>query len=384
LSPTGAPVDLDYGGKLSGRAGRWNIGALAIRQDGFEDVVPTDVFVGRFAANVLEESSLGMIVTNGDPNSNLDNSVTGLDFRYLNSRMPGGRTLQGEVWYQQSDTEGVDGDDSAYGMRLQLPSSNRFRGSIGIKEIQQNFNPALGFVNRTGIRDNTVDVGYTHRPRSGRFQEIFTGIDFQRIDLLTGELQTEIVTFRPIEIETRTRDRLDVRYTANTEVVSESFEISEGIFIDPGEYSFDEYGFDMSSGQHRPLSATVTYRTGEFYNGDRDMFGVGMTWAPSPHFRTGMSYVYNDIELPQGDFVVRLVTLNADIVFSSTLSWVNLIQYDNVSETMGINSRLHWIPQAGREAFIVLNHTLEDLDRDNSFRSDHADLTLKFSYTFRF
>ena len=46
LSEAGAPVDLDYGGKLSGRAGRWDMGALAIRQAAFAGVAPTDVFVG--------------------------------------------------------------------------------------------------------------------------------------------------------------------------------------------------------------------------------------------------------------------------------------------------------------------------------------------------
>ena len=53
-------------------------------------------------------------------------------------------------------------------------------------------------------------------------------------------------------------------------------------------------------------------------------------------------------------------------------------------ETMGINARLHWIPEAGREAFIVLNHNLQDFDRNNRFNSASADLALKFNYTFRF
>jgi hypothetical protein len=73
-----------------------------------------------------------------------------------------------------------------------------------------------------------------------------------------------------------------------------------------------------------------------------------------------------------------------ETVFSSKLSWINLIQYDNISETVGINSRLHWIPQAGREAFLVLNHNVDDLDHDNVFRSSFSELTLKYSYTFRF
>jgi hypothetical protein len=76
--------------------------------------------------------------------------------------------------------------------------------------------------------------------------------------------------------------------------------------------------------------------------------------------------------------------VRAELIFSSTLSWVNLIQYDNVSENLGLNSRLHWIPQAGREGFLVLNRNMTDLDRDDSFRPVAADLAAKFSYTWRF
>jgi hypothetical protein len=77
--------------------------------------------------------------------------------------------------------------------------------------------------------------------------------------------------------------------------------------------------------------------------------------------------------------------MGIDYVFSSTLSWVNLIQYDNNSEIVGINMRLHWIPQAGRELFFVINHNLQDFDNyDNSFEPLSADLTLKYTHTFRF
>jgi hypothetical protein len=51
---------------------------------------------------------------------------------------------------------------------------------------------------------------------------------------------------------------------------------------------------------------------------------------------------------------------------------------------MGINTRLHWIPKAGQEGFIVLNHNLQDFDKDNSFSSASSDLSVKFKYTFRF
>jgi hypothetical protein len=61
---------------------------------------------------------------------------------------------------------------------------------------------------------------------------------------------------------------------------------------------------------------------------------------------------------------------------------VNLFQYDNVTETLGLNMRLHWIPEAGREMFFVINHNLADVD--DSFRSTFSDVTAKINYTFRF
>ena len=66
------------------------------------------------------------------------------------------------------------------------------------------------------------------------------------------------------------------------------------------------------------------------------------------------------------------------------MSWSTLLQYDNVTEAVGINTRLHWIPRAGQEGFIVLNHNLQDIDLNNRFKSTLADLAVKFNYTFRF
>ena len=97
-----------------------------------------------------------------------------------------------------------------------------------------------------------------------------------------------------------------------------------------------------------------------------------------------MSYSHNDIEILERDFTLRRARVGRDVLFSNELSWANLIQYDNDTETIGINSRLHWIPQAGREAFVVLNHNVQDLDRNDSFHSTLGDLSVKFSYTFRF
>jgi hypothetical protein len=393
LSSTGEPADLNYGAKISGRAGPWTLGALAIRQDEFGAVEPTDLFVGRGAMNVLAESSIGFIVTDGDPRTNLDNTLAGVDFRYLNTRLPGGQSIQTEVWYQQSDTEGLVDEDAAYGIRFRLPNTSGLRFALGMKEIQENFNPALGFINRVGIKDYSMEFGWLQRfPRTSPVRNVMSFMGYERTELIGGGLQSEILDGRVLSIANQAGDDFRLLYTANREILLEPFVVwdpdpSSGdtpIVIPPGDYSYNTPGFNIETQGSRKIAGSFTYFNGEFYNGDRENIDAELTWAPTSQWRVFLSYSYNGIDLPQGEFDLRLARIGLDFIFSNRLSWVNLIQYDNASESVGINSRLHWIPEAGREAFIVLNHALTDLDRDNDFNSVSGDLTLKFSYTFRF
>jgi hypothetical protein len=385
IGVNGEEVALEYGGKLSGRIGRWDVGALSIRQDEYAGVAATTASLGRVVANILDESSVGLIATSGDPTSNEDNTLVGTDFRYVNSRLPGGRRVEVDAWYQQSDTERYHSAQSAAGAGFRLPNNTGVRGGLALKHIEANFNPALGFISRTGIADVTAELGHTWRPAERSIQSVFAGIDAQRIEFLDDHsVQREVLSLRALEIDTRARDQLKVHFVANKEGLRTDFEISPGVIIPAGLYEFDEHEVRIASGNQRKWSGGFAYRSGDFYSGERLGLEASIVWRPSRHLRVSLNHEYNDVELPQGDFIVRLARLQLETAFSSTLSWVNLIQYDNVSELVGLNSRVHWIPRAGREGFIVLNHNLEDFDRDDSFHSELAELTLKFGYTFRF
>ena len=384
LNSAGLPVDLNYGGKLSGRIGRWDVGALAIRQDEFAGIEATDIVVARAAANILSESSIGFIATKGDPGTNFDNSVLGADFRFLNTRLPGGRIARGDAWYLESKSENLDGDSAAFGLGVQLPNPTGWQGGFDLREIQEHYDPALGFVDRRGVRDFNAAVGYRHRPREGFLRAIFAGVDAQQVDLLEGGLQSKTIQFRLFEAEGRRNDVFGVNYTSNSEVLYRPFEISPGVVIPTGIYEFGQYGFDVRTAGQRLVMVNGGIRTGEFFEGDIFNIRAQVSWNASRHFRASAGYDYNKIDLPQGGFETRLVRLRMDLIFSSKWSWVNLVQYDNISETAGLNSRIEWIPAPGREGYIVLNHNTGDLDRNGRFDPISSDLAVKFSYTFRF
>jgi hypothetical protein len=384
LSRSGETIDIDYGGKLTGRTGGWDIGVLGIRQDEFGMLDASDLFVARLSKNVLGESSIGAIFTKGDPVSNFDNSLAGVDFRYLNTGLASGNVIEAAAWYQQSDTEGVDGDDTAYGFSLYMPNSEGFRAGIAYKVIEENFYPALGFVNRVDVSDLASELGYTWYPTGGRIRSMYSGVDYQRIDTLEGDLQTQIITLRVLEMESASSDSIGLRYSLNDEVIDSPFEISDGIVIPVGEYAFDDYCVTVGTGQHRKLYANAYYCGGEFFDGTIASPGIELIWRPNLHFALGLGHHVSDVQLPQGDFTTRLSSLRANIAFTNTWSWENFVQYDNVSYTLGLNSILRWMPLAGREVLLVVNREFADYTQDRTFTSATGDVTFKFGYTFRF
>jgi hypothetical protein len=384
LGDLGQPVDLNYGGKVSGRVGRWELGALSIRQDEYTGIAADTLSVVRAKLGVLQESSVGVIATHGSPRTNVENSVAGVDFLYRNTRLPGGRTLEAEGWLQQSDKPGVTGDDGARGIGIRLPSSSGFRGGVGAKQFERNFDPALGFISRRGVTDYTFDVGYTHRPRGGRIQSVKSTLDGEKWDIIDGGLQSQSLNLRPFAVTFRTGDSVDLVYRNYEEVLTAQFPISTGVVIPTGDYRFHDLGAQLRFSSHRRVAGLIRYVHGTFYDGKRtDTLGE-ITWRPSPKFRSSVSYNFSEIELPQGNFETRLVRVGLDYVFSATMAWVNLIQYDNVSETIGVNMRWQWIPQAGREIYFVINHNLANPERDRTFVSATVDVTAKVNYTFRF
>ncbi len=384
LSDDGEPIDLRVGGKLTGRVGRFNIGALSVRQDELETLAADNATVARASANLLEESSVGMIVTEGNPGQTVDNSLVGADFLYRNSRLPGGKLVELNAWAQESDSEDVVTDESAYGIRIGLPNNTGWNGVVGYHRLGEGFNPGLGFLNRSGVEALYFGTGYTHRPREGAARAVSGGYEAERIELVNGELQSQVVEYQLIGLESRFGDELNLQYEAEQEQLDEDFEIYDGIVIPLGHYSFENARLSIETADQRKVWGAFGYQVGDFFDGERTEISGEINWRPAGRLRTGFGYELNDIDLPQGSFVTRLVGFRADVAFSSKQSWVTRIQYDNVSELMGINMRLHWVPEAGREGFIVLNHDLEDHDLDNRFHSALSETAVRFSYTFRF
>jgi hypothetical protein len=384
LDEAGEALTLDGGLKLTGRAGPVSVGVLGVRQDAATGPDSADLFVGRVAVNVLAESSVGAIVTSGNPDPGVDNSLVGIDFRYLNTRLGDDRSIEATAWYQQTDTEGLEDDDSGYGFRFAMPNSEGWSGEIVHKVLEENYFPALGFAARTDFEATFGGIGYTWRPEASWVRSIETEVGAEFVEPINGSDRSHEIYFQLFEAENQAADKLTLEHNFFEEEFVEPFEISEGVVIPAGTYNFDHACLTVYTGEQRALATESTFCDGDFYDGRILVFETRTTWRPSKHLKVILGGEYNDVDLPQGDFITRLATLNLDVAFNTAWSWENFIQYDNVSDTVGLNSILRWIPRAGQETVFAANTLRQDFDRDGRFRAYTSDVTLKLSYTFRF
>jgi len=384
LSDAGEPVDIIAGVKVTGRIGRWNIGVLDVLQDEFAGIDKSNIFVGRASANVLKESSVGLIVTSGNPIADLDNQLIGADFRYRNTSLVAGKTIQGAFWYQQSDTEGISADEEAYGWRVEYPNSEQWFGAVGHWVVEANFNPAVGFVNRPGIVGRKGEFGYTFTPNGRWLRNVGIESILEIIENTDGELETREIILKPLVVETQFGDTFEMRFKRLREVLDENFDIHPGVVIGIGDYEFDRVQLVFAAALERHFAFNLDLEIGEFFAGDRFTISGGADWRPGKHLYLQLGFEFNDVDLPQGAFITRLYRMRMDYAFNSKWSWLNVLQYDNVSDFAGLNSRLRYNPQAGHDVFLVVNRQFDIDPFSKSVSSSASEIVLKLNYTLRF
>ena len=388
LSDDNQPVDIIAGGKLSGRAGPLDFGALLIRQDSYGDVDATDLAVARVTYDVLDESLLGAIATFGDPGSNDDNSLVGVDFRYRNTGLGNGRILRGNAWWQQSSSDNVAGNEAAFNAAFALTADEGLAAGFQYQQVEENYAPALGFVDRTGVRLYSLEAEHVTKFRnSKRFQELQVSARVSRWEYLdSGLVQSEELQVIPLRFETTSGDLLRVWFRRSTEGLLPGEQPLDrlDISLDPGIYAFNRPGFFLRTARYRPLGFSLRANFGDFYTGERLELRPEVRFTPNRHLSTSLALGFNRFEFPDQKRITRQLTWNAEIAFNAAWSLLTNVQYDNLSDDLGINARLRYNIAAGNDIWFVVNHNMRRADFDDRFDNEQTTAIAKIRYTFRF
>ncbi len=380
LGPNGETIDILAGAKLTGRVGNLNLGLLDVQMKHDPVLGDKNLLVARASVNVLEQSTIGGIFTYGDPRTPDENWVGGLDFNYRSSSFLGDKTLEGHAWVLHSDSTNMS-SSASYGLKLAYPN-DRVSWRMGYSLIDDDLDAALGFVPRRGIHEYFANWRYRWRPKSDVIRSIDTAVDLFLVTDLSEDVESRDLEFDILRIDTHAGDAFQVSYSLEREVLADGFEISDGIVIPVGDYRFDRYSIGASSSAGRPVDVSVSWSGGDFFSGTRDAYVAGASWRVSNQLTIGGDLEFNDVRLDEGRFITRLVRTRAQVYFTPDLSWTTFLQFDNGSETLGVNSRVHWIIEPGNELFVVLNQSADHVDR--SFRVRQTELTTKVGWTFRF
>jgi len=389
LGVDGEPLNLNYGGKVTGRVNGFNLGFLGVQQAASEALGSRNLLVARTTANVLEESSFGVILTEGDPQQARDARTLGVDFRLRTSRFLGDHILTGDAWYQKTDNELPDvspqeaggSDDAAWGVRWDYPD-DRHRIEGWYYHFGKDFDPAMGFVNRPGIDDFRLFYRLRHRPGGGAFLQIDQEITVRNIESTFSDEKSQNLHLKFLEAESRLSDRYEAYVLRDREVLTEGFDLFGMLYVPPGDYANTRYGVDFTSARHRKWELGFRVEGGGFLDGDRDSWRVRTEWKPSARFNMRAEYIVNEVSQQSGDFTARIMSLSSELAITNRWSLVPLVQFDNVSEEMGINARLRWQPARGRDLYFIWNRNMLR-DSENRFHSTRQDTVLKGVFTFR-
>lgn len=381
-SSNGEIVPLTLATKIAGRVGDYTIGITDVIMDDTAGGGHQNIFAGRVSKNVFEQSSVGIITTFGDPNSNESNFLFGPDYRYRTTQFLGDKTLQvnGFALGTNSGDETL-GTGYAYGGNVTYPNDVVFLHSQMI-EVSDDFNPAMGFVRRKDIRAFNALTGYRPRPAWETVRQINFWYDGEFFTNLENRLESVTHRVTPLNIEFETGDELFYNYSRRFEGPEEDFRIAGNGLIPAGDYWWDQHraGFELTT--RRKLALDLAYSWGEFYGGTRQGYETSVDVRAWKHLILRMDYSFNRFDLPTSDPETHLLGMRGLITFTPNLAWSNLVQYDSLSESVGYNSRVQWEYRPGSKLFAVLNQNF--LADDLSFELQGTEVTVKLGALFRF
>ena len=390
LGANAQPQQINFGTKLTGQMGRQDVGVLHVSsgKDDDDALIGEDFTVARVKRRMLAQSYVGAMVTRreariGDgPEARY---TTGLDARFGTNRFLGSENLEGSAWFLNAGRPGTSSGHNAFGGQITYPNDLWNLGFYA-NEVQENFDPAVGFVSRRNYRRFSPGVAFQPRPAGNRHirRFIFSGdLDIQtdlRNELLTRRLDLVLT-----EVQMQTQDTFALEMNTNRERLDEPFAISPTIRLPLGaEYDFNRWLVRAQTANRRVLAFNGRYSWGDFYSGTRDEAVANLTVRIRPGYIVYMTGEWNSIRLREGNFRTRLYRVVGETQFTPFIALVNNFQYDTQSSVLGWQSRFRWIMKPGNDLYVVYTHNWLEQPSLDRFATLDRRAASKVLYTHRF
>lgn len=378
---TGQQVPINGGAKLTGTIGRLAIGVMDVDTRSSGPNPYANYAVVRLKESLWGGSYVGVMgidKRSGDVTDSF-NQTGGVDTRLVFLK---DFVFDGHLAGTQSP-----GDPSgASDVGASLHYKSNWLEAIGSKrKIGPNFNPELGFIERTDSDQEYGDATFKVRPKAAGIRELqFEGFIFHSPDT-QGLVQTQEWqgTFRA-EFNNGAYTDDDIA-DVFTQRITTPLNIYKNIFIPNGLYHFARHQLTYGSRLDRRFTYNFFERFGGYYGGTLNEFRVRATYRPTAKFSASLVQTWNRFRLPQGDFSVDLASLQGNYSISRFLTLSSTLQMDTANtQAMSANIRLRYNYRPDSDLFVIYNLGTQfvSLAAANPQQIRETRFAIKFTYSF--
>lgn len=340
-----------------------------------------------------------------------DKSFVGLLFTNRNSRGASSYSLGADAVlnlfknnYLKIGIAATQTEDSSTNISADITSS---RISISWENLDQkgwipkfgyvysgkNFDPQLGFLDRTNFHSLQAELAYGTFAKSNKqlFSQQKFGINaLTYINATTGKTET-ITTGVKWSSYTIKGASLTANATYNYEYLKDSLEFGNDILIRPGTYHFPPFSFVMFPPNAKGIAFPVGFGGGGFFGGQKYFLSIGPNFnsAQKMHVQPGYDYTY--LHFPQKSnnksTHIHIARLNLTYAPNLHFSAAANVQYNSAEKKVFSNFRLRYNFSDGHDLYFVWNNDSRTNRYINGTKNPVTEQQLfliKYYYMFKF
>ena len=356
LSDSGEHISILGGARLTGKIGRNSISMMDVQTDDAFGEPGVNYYVARYSRDVLARSRVGAVFINkAAARGGHFNRTYGADMSYAPHPA---MTVSG--FLAQTESPGVSGDQ--WGGYLNATwRDDRWRVYGEIADLQEDFNPEVGFITRRGVQKQKFHFERNPRPERWGIRLVEPQINFSFIEDQTGRLITrQNHNFLGVNFENGAR--LSFWLNRWFERLDEPDQLGNGAEIPAGEYRFNDFRAAYNSNPARRLYGAITYQPQGFFGGTRTDVSFTMGTRLTDQLSAEGQYARNDIDLPipDGAFVTSVARFRIDYAISPTVSLRTLTQYNSLTEQWSTAARFRYTYMPGSDLYVVYDEVRRD------------------------
>jgi hypothetical protein len=378
----GQPVPIVAGGRVTGKVGAYQVGALSLQADDkpSSGAVSTNFSAVRIRRDILRRSAVGVIYT--DRSRSL--SAAGRSRAYgADLGLSFFDNLNVNAYVAGTDTPGVTGRHLSY--RGQFNYAGDRYGLVAERlVVEERFAPEVGFLRRPDLRKWTGTLRFSPRPRRVRLvRKYWYEATGSYIENNAGVLESRQWDGM-FGLDLNNGDTLRLQATQQYEYLARPFLIDRRATIPVGAYAFDNLALRYTLGAQRRVAATLSAEHGSFYGGHKTSWGIsGSRYTLTNQVQLQPALSVNQVDAPWGRFTATQLQARVTYTLTPRQFVAGLMQYNSNSQLAGTNLRWRWEYIPGSEVFVVYTDERDATSRGFPDSNNRA-LVVKWAPLVRF